>query len=222
MNQQSFSRRYLMLSNKHNHPTRRPGNNAGVATPAQPQPYTKPPMPPAPDRFNATQQSRQEQYERDARLNNSVQFQDHRPDTNPIEFDYPKQEEFRTGHFGAYNQGPNPVPKPGQNKVALPSQDYSQGHDYFLAQHLQGEHSGKGPKGYHRSPDRIREDVCEILFHHGDVDATDIEVHVLEGVVTLEGTVKSRFMKKAAEALLENVAGVEDIHNRLTISKNHN
>src|SRR5262245_32238876 len=40
-----------------------------------------------------------------------------------------------------------------------------------------GPHAGRGPRGYRRSDDRIREDVCDRLCEHGFVDASDIEVH---------------------------------------------
>jgi osmotically-inducible protein OsmY len=35
-----------------------------------------------------------------------------------------------------------------------------------------GPHSGRGPKGYRRSDERIREDVCDLLCEHGGVDAS--------------------------------------------------
>ena len=72
----------------------------------------------------------------------------------------------------------------------------------------------KGP-GYTRSDDRIRDDVCECLMRHGQVDASEIEVRVKDGEVTLTGTVHRRDEKRLAEDAAENVPGVRDVHNQL-------
>jgi osmotically-inducible protein OsmY len=82
-----------------------------------------------------------------------------------------------------------------------------------------GGYAGRGPKGYVRSDERIREDVCEYLSADDDVDASDIDVRVQDGEVTLEGTVETRSMKHHAENLADEVAGVKDVHNRLRVSK---
>lgn len=79
--------------------------------------------------------------------------------------------------------------------------------------------SGKGPKGYRRSDDRIREDVCEALFRSPRVDASDIEVSVKDGNVTLKGTVESRNAKREAENCIENLSGVEDVQNELRLKR---
>jgi hypothetical protein len=77
--------------------------------------------------------------------------------------------------------------------------------------------SGVGPKGYRKSDERIREDVCESLARHPGVDASDIEVSVKEGHVTLRGTVPNRWMKRQAEDAVEYVPGVEDVRIDLTV-----
>lgn len=82
-----------------------------------------------------------------------------------------------------------------------------------------GGFAGRGPKGYTRTDDRIREDVCERLSMDDDVDATDIEVRVENGEVTLVGTVQTRSMKHHAEDLAEDVSGVKDVHNQLRVMK---
>ncbi|HEY4320288.1 MAG TPA: BON domain-containing protein [Gemmatimonadales bacterium] len=82
-----------------------------------------------------------------------------------------------------------------------------------------GPHAGKGPKGYQRSDERIREDVSEELARHGDIDASEIEVKVTGGDVTLSGTVEDRDTKRRAEACVENVSGVKDVQNNLKISR---
>lgn len=87
--------------------------------------------------------------------------------------------------------------------------------------HGQGEglHRGKGPKGYTRSDDRIREDVCDCLCEDSYIDASDIEVQVENGEVSLSGTVDSRGTKRRAEDVVERVIGVKDVQNSLRIKE---
>lgn len=80
-----------------------------------------------------------------------------------------------------------------------------------------GPHTGKGPRDYRRSDDRIREDVNERLTQHGHIDARDIMVSVDNGEVTLSGTVDSRQTKRMAEDVAEGVSGVKDVHNRIRV-----
>jgi hypothetical protein len=82
-----------------------------------------------------------------------------------------------------------------------------------------GPYRGVGPKGYQRSDERISEDICELLTIHGNIDASDIDVNVQNGEVTLEGTVPNRPMKRLAEDVAESVSGVKDVHNRLHINR---
>jgi hypothetical protein len=80
-----------------------------------------------------------------------------------------------------------------------------------------GPHRGKGPQGFQRSDERIREAVCEALTDHDDIDATNVEVSVKNGEVALTGTVEDRTMKRLAEDCVERVPGVRDVHNQLHI-----
>ncbi|WP_313138125.1 BON domain-containing protein, partial [Paracoccus jeotgali] len=90
--------------------------------------------------------------------------------------------------------------------------DHRSSHD-----HNDGEHRGKGPKGYTRSDDRLREDVSDRLMHDGQVDASDIEVSVKDGEVTLKGTVDSRQAKRRAEDCVEDCPGVQQVQNMLRV-----
>ena len=83
-----------------------------------------------------------------------------------------------------------------------------------------GNHRGRGPRGYRRPDNRIYEDVCETLSRSPDVDASEIEVSVKEGVVYLNGSVSDRATKRAAELEAERVSGVLDVQNLLSISRN--
>lgn len=84
-----------------------------------------------------------------------------------------------------------------------------------------GPHWGRGPKGYKRSDERIREDICDRICGEGYVDASDVDVQVRDGEVTLEGYVENRETKRVIEDLSESVMGVEDIHNHLRIRREH-
>ena len=79
------------------------------------------------------------------------------------------------------------------------------------------EHRGRGPKGYTRSDERIREDVNDRLTDDGWLDASDIEVQVSSSEVTLTGEVKSREEKRRAEDIADAVSGVKHVQNNLRI-----
>lgn len=77
---------------------------------------------------------------------------------------------------------------------------------------------GTQPRGYERSDDRLRELACERLTD-ADLDASDIEVKVSQGIVTLEGSVRARWMKHAAEDIVDDLGGVKDIQNHLRVNR---
>lgn len=80
-----------------------------------------------------------------------------------------------------------------------------------------GPYEGIGPKGYRRSDERIHEEVCERLTRHGRLDASEIELEVRDGEVTLSGMVQRRQEKRLAEDIAESVSGVHDVHNHLRV-----
>ncbi len=80
-----------------------------------------------------------------------------------------------------------------------------------------GGHRGRGPKGYVRSDERVREDVNDKLTYDPDVDASDIVVSVRDCDVTLDGTVASRHEKRRAEDCAESIRGVRNVQNNLRI-----
>lgn len=81
-----------------------------------------------------------------------------------------------------------------------------------------GLHRGKGPRGYTRSDERIKETVCEALTDDSHIDASGIDVEVKNGEVTLSGMVPDRQTKRAAEDLVESLSGVRDVTNQLKVS----
>jgi osmotically-inducible protein OsmY len=79
------------------------------------------------------------------------------------------------------------------------------------------DHRGKGPKGYARSDDRIKEEVSGKLSDDWMIDASDIEVEVADGEVTLTGQVDSRQTRRRAEDCVEGLAGVKHVQNNLRV-----
>lgn len=110
----------------------------------------------------------------------------------------------------------------GWKRPGMRSSDYGEAPDHDHDRRIYAsaaDYSGIGPQGYRRSDSLIRDEICEILYWDPDVDASNIEVEVSEGIVSLMGEVDSRHAKRMAEAVIENLRGVEDILNRLQIRK---
>jgi len=82
-----------------------------------------------------------------------------------------------------------------------------------------GEHQGRGPKGYQRSDERIREDINERLTDDPMIDASEIEVQVQNREVTLTGTVRDRNERRRAEDLAESISGVSHVQNNLRVGQ---
>jgi len=101
---------------------------------------------------------------------------------------------------------------------ALDSNWYNGGYpeDELVAPH-ERNYVGKGPKGYHRPDESIKEDICKRLFDSHDIDASNIEVNVHEGIVNLSGTVPYIDMKDYSELLCMGVSGVEYISNKIKV-----
>ena len=82
-----------------------------------------------------------------------------------------------------------------------------------------GQHRGKGPKGYKRLDERIREEVNDVLCDDDQIDASEIIVSVENGEVSLSGTVSDRRAKRRAEDLVEEISGVTNVENRIRVGK---
>jgi len=80
------------------------------------------------------------------------------------------------------------------------------------------QYRGRGPKGYRRSDERIKEDINDRLSE-GYLDASDVEVMVVNAEVTLTGTVNSRTDKRRAEDIAEDVNGVTNVENRIRVKR---
>ncbi|MFY0565115.1 BON domain-containing protein [Archangium lansingense] len=118
------------------------------------------------------------------------------------------------GSFGperGYNQG-------GYGGISAYERGYTPRSYDAKLDRMEGKRRGpiRPPRGYQRSDDRIREDICERLME-GPVDVGDVEVTVSNGEVTLSGTVVERWEKRAIEDIAVNVRGVHDVHNRVRV-----
>lgn len=76
---------------------------------------------------------------------------------------------------------------------------------------------GRGPKGYTRSDQRIEEDVNERLYDDYYLDASDIQVSVQGGTVTLSGEAEDREAKRRAEDIVESCSGVQQVQNNIKV-----
>lgn len=139
----------------------------------------------------------------------------------------------------SFNPALNPSRSPLQDtesmrqQIDMADEDFRDEDELYLAQDFdeldteryqdigprvqRGEHYGKGPKNWRPSDLRIKEEVCEALSLNEELDASAIEVEVQEGMVVLNGFVSSREHKRLAEDILEDITGMMDIRNRLTV-----
>lgn len=119
--------------------------------------------------------------------------------------DYRSGEGRSTGSYSGYYQ-------PSSSR----SRDYqSYGEN---EQQQRGQYSGRGPKGYQRSKDRIEEEINDMLTADPELNAEEIKVTVDDNrEVTLRGHCDSRAAKRRAEDICERVAGVTDVNNQLKV-----
>jgi hypothetical protein len=87
---------------------------------------------------------------------------------------------------------------------------------------LRPHYSGRGPKDYRRSDERVREEICDAMTDDPMLDASEITVSVIDGVVTLSGAVTSRDQKRRAEDVADRISGVKDVTNQLRVDREAN
>jgi hypothetical protein len=132
------------------------------------------------------------------------------------------------GERGGYGQSGQQYGQSGRQGWGSEESDFGgsrgragspQGFFYSESWVIEGPHTGRGPRGYRRSDDRVKEEVCDRLERHGQIDAGEIDVEVREGIVTLRGKVDDRRTKRLAEEAVENVHGVKDVMNELKVDQ---
>jgi len=97
--------------------------------------------------------------------------------------------------------------------------NYNQGQSRWGSESSFESKSGKGPKGYRRSDERIREEISDLLTSHHEVDPSEVEIKVSNCEVTLTGTVSSRHEKRMIEDLASQISGVSDVTNQLRVQQ---
>lgn len=81
------------------------------------------------------------------------------------------------------------------------------------------QRSIRGPKGYTRSDERIREDICERLMLESGIDVGEVSVDVEDGTVKLSGEVEQRWMKHRIEDIADACGGVKDVRNQIEVAR---
>ena len=112
------------------------------------------------------------------------------------------------GRYGSHTEGWNNNEDSNLDRSLGRRDNYDSG---------QNSHRGKGPKNYKRSDSRIQEDINDALTDHHNVDASDIEVEVKDGVAILSGTVDNRDAKRRAENAIDYISGVHNVENRIHV-----
>ena len=132
-----------------------------------------------------------------------------------------QRERWRQGSWDEpYQQRPDQYGQPGQQygqQYGQQAQQYGYGQGGGRGQQDSRGFRGRGPKGYSRSDERVKEDICERLSQDPRIDASEISVECRGGVVMLEGTVEDRATKHRVEDLVDACSGVKDIQNHLGI-----
>lgn len=136
---------------------------------------------------------------------------------------YGRREYFRHDGDQPYGNRPYPGDYGRHDHDGIRERDREAWRDpssWLGADREEGEnHRGRGPKGYLRSDDRIREDVCDCLTDDRHIDASDVEVSVKDGEVTLTGKIGSRAARRHAEELTESRSGVKHVQNNLRVGE---
>lgn len=76
-----------------------------------------------------------------------------------------------------------------------------------------------GPRGYTRTDERIRDEICERLTFATGIDVREVSVEVDKGKVTLGGTVHTRGQKYDIEDLADNTFGVTEVENNIRVQR---
>lgn len=79
--------------------------------------------------------------------------------------------------------------------------------------------SSRGPRNWQRRDERIHDDICRMLTDDGWVDASELEVIVHHGEITLTGSVPDRRQRERAMHIAESVRGVIDVISRIHVRR---
>jgi len=97
------------------------------------------------------------------------------------------------------------------------ARDFGNNEAQWQSQQSQLSHRGRGPKGYERSDERLKELICERLTDDPAIDASEVTIEITNKVVKLTGSVDERRIKYLIEDVIEQTGGVRDIDNQLRV-----
>jgi len=83
--------------------------------------------------------------------------------------------------------------------------------------HSQRDHQ-RGPEGYRRSDERIREVISDLLSSNDDLDTRDFEVRVNEASVTLRGYIPDEDSRRKINEVVERVPGIKKVNDELRVN----
>ncbi len=109
----------------------------------------------------------------------------------------------------------------GQEGFGNPGEN-TWGEEQFQAERREEQgrrQANNGPRGRRKSDESLRQEIREILIADPELEAVDIEVEVEGGAVTLRGAVVDPDARLLAEELVESLAGVREVHNRLRVER---
>jgi osmotically-inducible protein OsmY len=109
----------------------------------------------------------------------------------------------------------------GQEGFGNPGEN-TWGEEQFRAERREEQgrrQANSGPRGRRKSDETLRQEIREILTADPELEAVDIEVEVEGGAVTLRGAVVDPDARLLAEELVESLAGVREVHNRLRVER---
>lgn len=109
---------------------------------------------------------------------------------------------------------PNEQPKPWPSAPRA-----HEGGDQPQPDSGRGRYIGCGPRGYRRSDTRIAEDINEALTWHPDIDASEVEVAVAAGTVTLTGLVYDGHTRRLVVEVATQIAGVCELDDQLSVAR---
>ena len=144
----------------------------------------------------------------------------------PDPMGYPRSDFSRYDPYGEERWSPERKSIHALEGAGRKGWDYDQNRGYGLVYgqttSVSGQdrnHHGKGPRNYHRSDERILEDIYNRISADWKVDARDVDIRVEAGVVHLSGQVRDRSFRHRIEDITEAVRGVKSIENKIRIEK---
>lgn len=80
----------------------------------------------------------------------------------------------------------------------------------------------RGPQGYRRSDERIREVLTDLITDDRMIDSRDLSIRVADGEVMIHGYVPDRTTEQRIYRIIEAVPGVKKVRNELKLNPHAN